>query len=521
MNDSFQRDTAYHVRLLVDNVPSMLAYWDRELRCRFANRAYERWFGVVPDDLIGTSIRDLLGSELFAANEPYIRAALKGEQQVFERVVPGPDGVRRHSLATYIPDICDGQVVGFIAHVTEVTQLKETEAALRAESVQLECANALLRANETALREAQRLGRVGSWEWEIASDITIWSDELYRIFGRDPRMLSPTYAEHASLYTARSWSRLQAAVDEAVRTGEPYTLELEYLRADDGSGWLEARGEALRDEHGAVCGLRGTVHEITLRRQMEETRIRLQVAESASRNKTAMMSRVSHELRTPLNGILGFAQLCQADPGMDPKHRRWAEVILASGEHMLDLVNDLLDISAAESGQLATKSTAIDVFAVLQFSLAQALPVAEASGVHLAFSDTGPGLRIHSDPTRLRQIIDNLLSNAIKYTRAGGRVTMSAAPVGDAVELKVTDTGVGLSPEQINRLFTPFDRLGAENTQVAGTGLGLALTKALVEGLGGTITVRSRAGIGSAFIVSLPARPRPESATRPATEIGG
>jgi PAS domain S-box-containing protein len=133
MSDDISSDVHYHMRLLVDRVPSMLAYWDRDLRCRFANRAYEKWFGVDPDRLLGTSIRDLLGPTLFAMNEPHIRAALAGERQVFERIVPGPGGVQRHSLAEYIPDLVDGVVRGFLVQVTEVTELKETQAALRRE----------------------------------------------------------------------------------------------------------------------------------------------------------------------------------------------------------------------------------------------------------------------------------------------------------------------------------------------------------------------------------------------------
>jgi PAS domain S-box-containing protein len=133
MSDDFSVDANYHMRLLVDRVPSMLAYWDRELRCRFANRAYEKWFGVEPDLLLGTSIRDLLGPTLFEMNEPHIRAALAGQRQLFERIVPGPGGVKRHSLAEYIPDMVDGAVRGFLVQVTEVTELKETQAALRRE----------------------------------------------------------------------------------------------------------------------------------------------------------------------------------------------------------------------------------------------------------------------------------------------------------------------------------------------------------------------------------------------------
>lgn len=126
------QDPSYYMRRLVDQTSSMMAYWDRDLRCRFANRAYEMWFGVEPEKLLGQSIRDLLGPRIFALNEPYITAVLRGEPQTFERLIPGPDGISRHSLANYVPDIVDGVVVGFMAHVTEVTKLKEAQAKLEA-----------------------------------------------------------------------------------------------------------------------------------------------------------------------------------------------------------------------------------------------------------------------------------------------------------------------------------------------------------------------------------------------------
>ena len=133
---SGERSAEDYVRLLLERVPSMLAYWDRDLLCRYANAAYARWFGVDPERLVGTSLSALLGPTLFAKNEPYIRGALRGEKQVFERVVPGPDGVGRHSLATYIPDTVDGRTIGFIAYVTEVSPLKDTEERLRSEIAQ-------------------------------------------------------------------------------------------------------------------------------------------------------------------------------------------------------------------------------------------------------------------------------------------------------------------------------------------------------------------------------------------------
>ena len=505
MNDTFGRDTAYHVRRLVDHVPSMLAYWGSDLRCRFANRAYSTWFGVDPESLPGTSIRDLLGPQLFALNEPHIRAALRGEEQLFERIVPGPGGVKRHSLAHYIPDLVDGQVVGFMVQVTEVTRLKETEAALRAEAAQRERAHDLLRRSESALREAQRLGQIGSWEWEVQTDITIWSEELCRIHGVDPKRLPPGRAELARYYTPESWARLNVAAERALATGEPYTLELQYLRPDGSGGWLEARGEAVRDEDGQVVKLRGTAMEITVRRQMQEAQLQRDVAQAANRNKTEFLSRISHELRTPLNAILGFAQLIQTDSASSPKQAAWATHVVHGGRHMLALIEDILDLSAAELGRISVARSPVRLGALVGECIARIDVTAAQANVRLVNEVPADGtLVVLADATRLQQVINNLLSNAVKYSRAGGTVRVTGRGDGSRVEIAVHDQGPGMSAEQLGRLFTPFERLGAEKTAVPGTGIGLALSRRLVELMGGAIRVSSEVGVGSTFVVSLP-----------------
>jgi len=498
-------DPTHYLRRLVDLVPSMLAYWDCDLRCRFANRSYERWFGVDPDGLIGTSIAALLGPELYALNEPHIQAVLRGEQQVFERVVPGPGGVRRHSLATYIPDVVDGRVAGFVAHVTEVTQLKQTEELLRSEIEQREQAYEQLRRSELALREAQRLGRIGSWEWDAVTDTMVWSAETFRIYGRDPALPPPRYAELQSLYTAESWAQLYAGVSRAVDRGEPFVMEVEYLRPGGGTGWVEARGEAVRGTGGRLERIRGTVLEITPRRQMEQARIQLQVAEAANLNKTTLLSRVSHDLRTPLNGILGVAQLLLSDPTVATKHREWAQVVHDSGRHMLDLIDEFLDLAAAEAGQIAIRSVDLDLLPLLRECLAQATPSAREQGVELVGppADAAP-IPMRSDPRRLKQVIDNIVSNAIKYSRAGGVVSVAVADQGRIVELAVRDTGIGMSEAQMRNLFVAFERLGVERTGIRGSGLGLAFTRRIVELMGGSIEVHSREGEGSVFTVRWP-----------------
>lgn len=256
------------LRTVLDHVPSMVAYWDRELRCRFANRAYEDWFGVKPDDLIGTHISDLLGPSLYELNKAHIQAALAGQEQTFERFVPHRGNGGRHSLARYVPHVVDGQVQGFIVNVSDVTPLHASQTSLRAEATAHQNALTRLRQSESSLREAHRLGGLGSWEWEVDADIVTWSDTLYEIFGRDPKLLPPSYADHPALYAPASWSKLDSAVREALHTGQPYMLELEYVRVSGERGWLEARGEAIRDEGGRVTGLRGTALEISCRKAL-------------------------------------------------------------------------------------------------------------------------------------------------------------------------------------------------------------------------------------------------------------
>ena len=207
---------------VLDHASSLMAYWDADLRCRYANRVYSKWFGKSGTELIGTSLPDLLGPGLFALNKPHILAALAGHPQQFERSITGPDGVVRRSLARYHPDVVDGVVVGFIAEVSDVSVLKTLEASLEEEIGLKRRMIDTLKKKDAALEAAQQLGQIGSWHWEIESDITTWSHGLYRLFGYDPHKLPPTFAEHAKLYTPDSLALLQTAVVTALACGTPY-----------------------------------------------------------------------------------------------------------------------------------------------------------------------------------------------------------------------------------------------------------------------------------------------------------
>jgi CheY-like chemotaxis protein len=213
---------------------------------------------------------------------------------------------------------------------------------------------------------------------------------------------------------------------------------------------------------------------------------------------------MSHELRTPLNAILGFGQLLEMDH-LSGEQQESVEHILRSGRHLLGLIDEVLDIARIESGNLALSLEPVRISDELQDALDLVQPIAAARNIRLD-SDRRELCHRHAaaDRMRLKQVFLNLLSNAVKYNRPGGAVILSCEETGNGrVRVKVTDTGPGIPADKMTRLFTPFDRLGAEQSEVEGAGLGLSLSKRLVEAMGGTLGVESAPGRGSTFWVEL------------------
>jgi PAS domain S-box-containing protein len=240
-----------------------------------------------------------------------------------------------------------------------------------------------------------------------------------------------------------------------------------------------------------------------LQQQIAERRRAEAAADRANRAKSDFLSRMSHELRTPLNGIIGFAQLLELD-AKSPDERESVEHILKGGRHLLALINEVLDIARIEAGKLSISLEPVSVSEVVCSALDLVRPQAAARGVRLPATMTSDRY-VTADRQRLQQVLLNLLSNAVKYNRDHGDVAVSCEQNATGrVRLTVSDTGAGIAPEMLGRLFTPFDRLGAEQTGIDGTGLGLALSRRLVEAMGGLIQVESGAD-GTAFTVELEA----------------
>jgi PAS domain S-box-containing protein len=264
-----------------------------------------------------------------------------------------------------------------------------------------------------------------------------------------------------------------------------------------------------KDDEGRVLGVVAAARDITERQRLDqvlhEKNAELErakaVAEKANLGKSDFLSSMSHELRTPLNAILGFAQLIESDsPAPTPRQQRSLEQILTAGWYLLELINEILDLAQIESGKTTLSLEPVSLVEVMNECRAMVEPQANQRGVDMTFAPLESAYFVEADRTRMKQVLINLLSNAIKYNKPGGAVTLACALVApDSIRISIQDTGVGLTPEQLAQLFQPFNRLGRESSKEEGTGIGLVVTKRLVELMGGRIGVDSAVGLGSVF----------------------
>lgn len=261
----------------------------------------------------------------------------------------------------------------------------------------------------------------------------------------------------------------------------------------------------LRDEQGKVENLFNVFFDYTseLARQRELEQAKTQ-AERANQAKSEFLSSMSHELRTPMNAILGFAQLLQFDEDMTPLQKENLNEIRKAGDHLLGLINEVLDLSKIEAGHIDLSLERISLLDLVEECTALVAPVASQKSILLR-QESMPAVFVQADNTRLKQALLNLLTNAIKYNRPDGVVTLVAAVVDEKfVRIKVIDTGMGISAKRLGELFQPFNRLGAEDSEIEGTGIGLAITRKLIELMGGKVGAESNEGVGSTFWFDIP-----------------
>ncbi|GIW73542.1 MAG: hypothetical protein KatS3mg103_0064 [Phycisphaerales bacterium] len=450
----------------------------------------------VPDDYEPDLERAI---EFYAPEDrPIVRQAVEraiehGEPFEFECRFITAKGNHRWVRSVGEPVYENGRVVRLTGAFQDITEHRAQRQALEESNRDLEV--------------AQAIARMGSWSHDPQTGRTRWSKQLYEIFEVPPERGPLGIQEVLEQFVPEDAQALRQAIDKALKQGRPYALTLRRANPSNGMHHLAIDGRVRTDEHGKVVELFGTTRDVTAEVQREAALREAQLrAEDASRSKTEFLANMSHEIRTPMTAILGYADLL-ADPNLSEQQRaEHLGTIKRNGEHLLTIINDILDISKIEAGRMVIESVDASPQGVL-LGVARLLhPQAVAKGLDLTLhrQTSIPGT-IRTDPTRLRQVLLNLVGNAIKFTQAGSvSVSMRYDDALGRLCYEIADTGIGMTPDQVKRCFLAFNQADASTTRrFGGTGLGLYISKRLAQALGGDVAVRSTPGRGSVFTLSL------------------
>jgi PAS domain S-box-containing protein len=554
------------LKLITDNIPVLISYIDKDGRFRFNNRLYEDWYGIPRDRLYGRHIRDVFGTTRYGELEGYVAAALSGQTVDYEDRVVFAGGKERVLSGVFVPHVGDhGEVQGVFTLVADVTARTQAEEALRKARDSLEQrvkertaelerkieehrrAEAALRDSEAALAKSQRIARVAHWVWdEVKDELSSYSDGLPRVLGVPPEHLRTTAKLCFGLIHPDDQERYQAAILGAAKHAKGYDIEFRTLLPDGEVGHIRESAEAEFDDGGRFVRTVGTLQDITEQKRAEEAlresrealkvrvaeleaaqetlekqgaelarladdlRVARDDADTANRAKSEFLALMSHELRTPLNAIIGFSDIIKNEffgSVGNTQYRDYADDIHASGQHLLALINDILDLSKVESGTDDLHEADIEISRLVSAVLMMVRPRAESDGIALEVDlpDDLPGL--WADELKLKQILINPLTNAVKFTDAGGTVTLKVWCRQDSgFVFQITDTGVGIAAQDIGTALSRFGQVDSPMTRShEGTGLGLPLAKALAELHGGTFDLQSELGVGTTVMIRFPA----------------
>ena len=427
------------------------------------------------------------------ANRAYqgIKAAMDKQRPVFIMEYPCHSPKQQQwFLMSVVPLL--GEAGGAVVAHRNITERMLTQQALQQ--------------SEHRLKEAQRIGRMGNWRWQASSGQLEWSEEIYRIFGRDPNDFEPTYEKFLSLVHPDDLDRVTESEQRAFRDGKPHSVDHRIILLDGSSRWVHEEAIAVLDEYGNPLSLTGTIQDISERKEIENQLVTAKnEAEQANRAKSVFLSNMSHELRTPLNAILGYTQLMLMDKMFNDDQLKNIDEVNKAGEHLLHLISDLLDLAKIEAGHMHLNLEELLLQEIIEECHQLVLPTAECRNISINHRNNQnlSNVMVHADRVRLKQVILNILSNAVKYNRDNGEVILHVEQADNFWRLSIKDTGMGISEQHMHQLFGAFNRLGAESTSIEGTGIGLVIAKNLIELMGGQIQVESHAGKGTTFWIDI------------------
>jgi PAS domain S-box-containing protein len=497
------------LRSIIDQSPAAIHVKDLQGRYLLVNRRFEELHRLAAADILGKTDAALFPADqaerLHGVDEEVLAAGCAQEEEA-----PAPDDEASTLLTTRFPLVDAGGCVRAVcAMSTDITERKRAEDALRRseEEYQSTVEDALEGIFRVSL-QGQMLTANPAFARMLGYE---WVDEL----------LDSMTDVRSQLYVRPS--ERDAIMAALLERGTVEGRELELRRRDGTPLWVAISTRLVRDEAGRAQFVETFASDISERKRVEAELRRHQdhleelvaertaeltqakeQAEVANEAKSTFLASMSHELRTPLNGVLGFAQILQADASLTPRQRMGLETIQRSGEHLLALINDILDLAKIEAGKMDLVAAPVPLREFVRVVADIIRVKADEKKVRFrceTANDLPAG--VQADERRLRQVLLNLLGNAVKFTDHGEvmlRVSWQDERAGAAVlRFEVADTGVGIDAEHLETIFLPFEQVGQATRRASGTGLGLAISRQLVRAMGGDIRVESRAGQGSRF----------------------
>lgn len=460
-----------------------------------ANPISEKYLTIKREDAIGKLATDLYKTEVAPFIDVYAKVAETGSPVSFEQYFEPMD---KHFLIS----VFSPQRGKFATVFLDITDNKLAEISLN-------------KANQE-LNKVQEISHVGSFSIDLRTNEVKWTEELYKIYGFDPAFPPPLLNESQTLFTPESWELLSASIANAADKGQPYEIELNTRLKNGKTGWMWAHGEAITDNHGKITEIWGAAQDITERKRTEIELLKAkEKAIESDRLKSAFLANMSHEIRTPMNGILGFSNLLKEPKLTGKEQQKYIEIIEQSGERMLNIINNIIDISKIEAGLMKLVLTESDINEQVEYIYTFFKPEVEAKGMNIYLKTTLPSKEaiIKTDREKVFAILTNLVKNAIKYTQTGS-IEIGYKQKGDVLEFYVKDTGTGVPEDRKTSIFERFIQGEIEDKMARqGAGLGLAITKAYIEMLKGDIWVEDHENQGSIFYFTIPYTPINEHKT--------
>jgi PAS domain S-box-containing protein len=498
---------------IVNNIPVMV-FLKRASDLSFVlfNHAGETLLGHRRDELLGQNDYDFFPkqqADFFVGKDREVLKQ-KGVVDIPEEPIETPNGTRiLHTRKLALRNIQD-QPTHLLGISEDITERKQVEEALKK--------------SEALLSASQHLAKVGGWEFDIETGKSVWSDELYRIHELPKQTEIDHIPESLKCYRPQDRAIISEAFEKVCEKGEPYDLEFPFTTYKGNHLWIRTAAQPVYED-GRIVRVVGNIVDITERKRAEEELVRYKEhleetiqlrtgelrlardeAEAANKAKSVFLANMSHELRTPLNAILGLSQLMRRDTTLSSDQLDTLEIINHSGEHLLQLINDVLEIAKIEAGKQQLEIATFDLHTMAREMADMMRLRAQQKGLRLELDQSSRFPRyIKGDEAHLRQILVNLLGNAVKFTTKGS-VTLRLGVKRNKPQqlvIEVEDTGPGIKKADQQLLFKPFVQLPNGAAQ-GGTGLGLTIVKQFVELMNGRVSVESTKGKGSLFRVVLP-----------------